>query len=98
MTEEKKNSDGHCGEKQGGVSSQEEPYRQQGTPGCLGQPFPPDLGWEGIAHKKGGGQREIRVQICYSPSLKGLSFSESGSYLGRESHEVVFPGKICGLL
>ena len=65
--------------------------------GAFRTPFLPDLGWKVISHKKGGGKREIKVQIRYSHSLKRHHFSESRSYLGRESLELVFPGKICGL-
>ena len=47
--------------------------------GAFRTPLLPDLGWEVISHKKGGGEREIKVQICYSHSLKRHHFSESRS-------------------
>ena len=47
--------------------------------GAFRTPFFLDLGWEVISHKKGGGKREIKVQICYSYSLKRHHFLESRS-------------------
>ena len=47
--------------------------------GAFRTPLLLDLGWEVISHKKGGGEREIKVQICYSHSLKRHHFSESRS-------------------
>ena len=44
---------------------------QQKDTGAFRRALPLDLGWEEISHKKGRGKREIQVQICYFPSLKG---------------------------
>ena len=47
--------------------------------GTFRTPLLPNVGWEVISHKKGGGKREIKVQICYSHSLKRHHFLESRS-------------------
>ena len=47
--------------------------------GTFRTPLLPDLGWEVISHKKGGGKREIKVQLCHSHSLKRHHFLESRS-------------------
>lgn len=69
---EEKNSDGHCGEKQGGVSSKG-PYEPARGFGVWGQPASPDLGWEELHIRREEGKK-VRVQICYSPSLKRTEF------------------------
>ena len=47
--------------------------------GAFRTPLLPNVGWEVISHKKGGGKREIKVQICYSHSSKRHHFLESRS-------------------
>lgn len=76
--------DGRCGKKQNEPAPRKNLWSANNT-GEFRIPLLPDLGWEVISHKRGGGKREIKVHTCYSPSLKRHHFSESTSSISWKS-------------